>query len=110
MKARRPVPKGSLFRFDSVTPLAESEEPAVRFWARREFLGERSPSGRAGCWSARIHLVSSDATRDHWAEWVLARGHGTDEAQRAKKLKGLAPIRDRVLANARIQPGDVVLE
>ncbi|MDP9222856.1 MAG: methyltransferase domain-containing protein [Actinomycetota bacterium] len=54
--------------------------------------------------------MSSDATRDHWAEWVLARGHATDEAQRAKKLKDLAPIRDRVLANARIQPGDVVLD
>jgi arsenite methyltransferase len=54
--------------------------------------------------------VSSGATRDHWAEWVLARGHATDEAQRAKKLKDLAPIRDRVLANARIQPGDVVLD
>jgi 2-polyprenyl-3-methyl-5-hydroxy-6-metoxy-1,4-benzoquinol methylase len=63
-----------------------------------------------GCLSARIHFVSSDATRDHWAEWVLARGHATDVDQRAKKLKELAPIRDRVLANARIQSGDVVLD
>jgi arsenite methyltransferase len=55
-------------------------------------------------------LVSSDATRDHWADWVLARGHATDAEQHAKNLKELAPIRDRVLANARIQPGDVVLD
>jgi arsenite methyltransferase len=54
--------------------------------------------------------MSSDATRDHWAEWVLARGHSADADQLRKKLKELAPIRDRVLANARIQPGDVVLD
>jgi arsenite methyltransferase len=54
--------------------------------------------------------MSSDATRDHWAEWVLARGHSADADQRRKTLKELAPVRDRVLANARIQPGDVVLD
>jgi ubiquinone/menaquinone biosynthesis C-methylase UbiE len=54
--------------------------------------------------------MSSDATRDHWAEWVLARGHSADANQLRKKLKELAPVRDRVLANARIQPGDVVLD
>src|SRR5712691_2089503 len=60
--------------------------------------------------AARIQLMSSDATRDHWAEWVLARGHAADADQQGKKLKELAPIRDRVLANARIQPGDIVLD
>jgi arsenite methyltransferase len=59
---------------------------------------------------ARIQLVSSDASRDYWAEWVLASGHSADADQRAKKLNELAPIRDRVLAKARIQPGDVVLD
>lgn len=54
--------------------------------------------------------MSSDATRDHWAEWVLARGHSADADQLRKKLEELAPVRDRVLANARIQPGDVVLD
>lgn len=54
--------------------------------------------------------MSAGATRDHWAEWVLARGHSADADQLRKKLKELAPVRDRVIANARIQPGDVVLD
>lgn len=54
--------------------------------------------------------MSSEGTGDHWAEWVLARGHSADADQLRKKLKELAPVRDRVLANARIQRGDVVLD
>jgi arsenite methyltransferase len=85
-------------------------ESRVReFVTKLQTLGERDRD-RFGAVSARIQIVSSDATRDHWAEWVLARGHATDADQRAKKLKELAPIRDRVLANARIRPGDVVLD
>jgi hypothetical protein len=31
MKARRGAPKGSPFLFDPVTPLVDSEDPAIRF-------------------------------------------------------------------------------
>jgi hypothetical protein len=30
-----------LSRFDPIAPLVESGDPAIRYWARREFLGER---------------------------------------------------------------------
>src|SRR5438132_9174008 len=54
--------------------------------------------------------MGADTTRDRWAQWVLARGHAADADQREKKLKELAPVRDRVLENARIQPSDVLLD
>ena len=47
---------------------------------------------------------------DRWARWLLERRHGGDPAMLAETLAMLAPIRDRVLANARIEPGDRVLD
>ena len=47
---------------------------------------------------------------DHWARWVLHdRFGGCEEARRAS-LMGLELIRDRVLDNAEIKHGDVVLD
>ena len=47
---------------------------------------------------------------DKWAEWVLDRGHGgLDEPERVD-LDHLGPIRDRVLDDAAIVPGDTVLD
>lgn len=50
------------------------------------------------------------AVRDRWAEWLLHRRHGGDEEQLRRTLEFLGPIRDRVIANARLSPGDVVLD
>ena len=47
---------------------------------------------------------------DRWAQWLLDRRHGGDPAMLATTLELLAPIRDRVLDNARIEPGDRVLD
>jgi arsenite methyltransferase len=47
---------------------------------------------------------------DKWAAWLLHRRDGDDAEQHARALEHLLPIRDRVLANARIRPGDVVLD
>jgi arsenite methyltransferase len=47
---------------------------------------------------------------DRWAAWVLHRRYGDDPDQRKKSFDYLLPIRDRVLANARLRPGDVVLD
>jgi 2-polyprenyl-3-methyl-5-hydroxy-6-metoxy-1,4-benzoquinol methylase len=55
-------------------------------------------------------VVSEPASRDKWAEWVLARGHADDAEQKRRKLEFLGPIRDRVLGNARVRPGQVVLD
>jgi ubiquinone/menaquinone biosynthesis C-methylase UbiE len=54
--------------------------------------------------------VERSAKRDRWAEWVLSRGHSGDPEQQRHKLAYLAPIRDRVLTNARLQAGDVLLD
>lgn len=50
------------------------------------------------------------AERDKWAEWVLARGHSGDLEQLRRKLDHLAPVRQRILDNADLCPGDVVLD
>jgi arsenite methyltransferase len=49
-------------------------------------------------------------SRDKWAAWLLQRRDGGDPEQRKKALEYLLPIRDRVLENARIRSGDVVLD
>jgi arsenite methyltransferase len=48
--------------------------------------------------------------QDKWAAWVLRRRHGGDPSQREKELEYLIPIRDRVLDNAIVRRGDVVLD
>jgi arsenite methyltransferase len=54
--------------------------------------------------------MGSDADLDKWAAWLLHRRDGDDPEQRAKTLEHLVPIRDRVLDNARIRAGDVLLD
>ncbi|HET8626096.1 MAG TPA: methyltransferase domain-containing protein [Thermomicrobiales bacterium] len=48
--------------------------------------------------------------QDRWAEWLLHRRHGGDAAALQHLLSELRPIRDAVLAHARIAEGDVVLD
>lgn len=50
------------------------------------------------------------AVRDQWAEWLLHRRHGGDPEQLRRTLEFLGPIRDRVIKNARLSPGDIVLD
>jgi ubiquinone/menaquinone biosynthesis C-methylase UbiE len=47
---------------------------------------------------------------DRWAQWLLERRHGGDEAALAEMLSFLEPIRDRVLEDASIEAGDTVLD
>jgi arsenite methyltransferase len=49
-------------------------------------------------------------TDDKWSDWVLDRGHGGESEDERSDLAYLIPIRDRVLANAAIRPGDAVLD
>jgi arsenite methyltransferase len=55
-------------------------------------------------------VVREPASRDKWAEWVLARRHADDAEQKRRALEFLGPIRDRVLGNAQVRPGQVVLD
>jgi len=54
--------------------------------------------------------VSEPEQLDKWAEWLLHRRDADDEEQRRQALDYLVPIRDRVLDNARLRPGDVLLD
>jgi ubiquinone/menaquinone biosynthesis C-methylase UbiE len=47
---------------------------------------------------------------DRWARWLLETRFGGDEAQLERMLEHLRPVRDRVLANARVGPSDAVLD
>lgn len=52
----------------------------------------------------------SEPARDQWAEWLLHRRHGGDPEALQRTLAFLSPVRDRVLANAQIAPGETVLD
>src|SRR4051812_16413619 len=54
-------------------------------------------------------MSDADAT-DKWASWLLHRRDGDDVEQHQKALEHLLPIRERVLDNANIQPGDTMLD
>ena len=47
---------------------------------------------------------------DKWAAWLLHRRDGDDAEQRRMALEFLLPLRQRVLDNARIVPGEIVLD
>ena len=53
---------------------------------------------------------SASPIRDRWARWLLERRHGGDAEARRRVLEALAPVRERVLDNARVAAGEVVLD
>jgi arsenite methyltransferase len=55
-------------------------------------------------------MVTIGPSRDKWAEWILERRHGGDPDVLRQTLAALAPIRDRILANATVEPGQTVLD
>jgi arsenite methyltransferase len=50
------------------------------------------------------------AERDIWADWLLHRRFGGNPEELQRTLDFLYPVRDKVLANAHIQPGDTLLD
>lgn len=55
-------------------------------------------------------MTEGKPARDQWAEWLLHRRHGGDPEALRQALEFLYPIRDRVLANAQVREGDVLLD
>jgi ubiquinone/menaquinone biosynthesis C-methylase UbiE len=55
-------------------------------------------------------LNASVEDRDHWAQWLLERRFGGDPEQPERTLRELGPVRDRVLGNADVKEGDVLLD
>jgi arsenite methyltransferase len=53
---------------------------------------------------------ASAAAKDRWAEWLLSRRDGGDRTVQERQLPKLRELRDRVLANADIREGDVLLD
>jgi arsenite methyltransferase len=47
---------------------------------------------------------------DRWAQWVLDRGHGGQPDDERSDMAILIPIRDRLLSDADIRPGETVLD
>jgi arsenite methyltransferase len=47
---------------------------------------------------------------DVWAEWLRSRRSGGSEEQRRLLLEQLAPVRDKILDDAEVGPGDTLLD
>src|SRR6266545_4849140 len=47
---------------------------------------------------------------DQWSRWILHTRFGDDADAMAAGLRGLAATCDKLLDNARLQPGDVLLD
>jgi arsenite methyltransferase len=54
--------------------------------------------------------VTTSPQRDQWAAWIAERRHGGDPELLRQHLEYLAPVRDRVIANAALAPGQTVLD
>jgi SAM-dependent methyltransferase len=52
----------------------------------------------------------ADPELDQWAQWLLHRRHGGDPEELRRALEFLHPLRDRVLDNAKVNPGDTLLD
>jgi arsenite methyltransferase len=52
----------------------------------------------------------AEAGQDQWAAWLAHRRHGGDSDVLRRQLKFLGPIRDQVIANAALAPGDVAVD
>ncbi|MDP8928245.1 MAG: class I SAM-dependent methyltransferase [Actinomycetota bacterium] len=55
-------------------------------------------------------IEESGGVDDRWAAWLLERRCGGDQAMRKTLLDYLGPVRDRVLGNTALEPGDVLLD
>jgi SAM-dependent methyltransferase len=60
--------------------------------------------------SEKRNNVKDTPQHDQWAAWLLQRRHGGDPELLRQQLEGLAPLRDKVIANAHIAAGRTVLD
>jgi arsenite methyltransferase len=63
-----------------------------------------------GSGSGKWETVTAKPQRDHWAAWFADRRHGGDPELLRQHLDYLRPVRDRVIANASLVPGQTVLD
>jgi arsenite methyltransferase len=60
--------------------------------------------------SEKRNNVKDTPQHDQWAALLLQRRHGGDPELLRQQLEGLAPVRDKVIANAHIAAGRTVLD
>src|SRR5215207_3823051 len=77
-------------------------------WLERPGARRRGLRSRTA-WSIFGPMSEKD-TCDKWAAWLLHGRDGDDAEQRQKGQEFLLPVRQRVLDNAQIEPGEVVLD
>jgi ubiquinone/menaquinone biosynthesis C-methylase UbiE len=54
--------------------------------------------------------MESEKTQDKWAQWLLHKRHGGDSEMQKTQLTFLERVRDKVLQNAKIVEGNIVLD
>ena len=54
--------------------------------------------------------MTEPQTQDRWARWLLETRFAGDPERKKSFMEGLVPVRDRVLANATVTEGDVLLD
>lgn len=54
--------------------------------------------------------MESERIQDKWAQWLLHKRHGGDSEMQKTQLTVLEQVRDKVLQNAKIVEGDIVLD
>jgi ubiquinone/menaquinone biosynthesis C-methylase UbiE len=64
----------------------------------------------AGADATKKNVSGASSERDRWAQWLLERRYGGDPAALERQLGEIHHFRDRVLENAAIREGDVVLD
>jgi ubiquinone/menaquinone biosynthesis C-methylase UbiE len=52
----------------------------------------------------------TEAESDIWSQWILHKRHGDDPERLRSVLQELIPVRDRVLANAKLAAGELLLD
>jgi len=57
-----------------------------------------------------VSSVTTKPPLDQWAAWICQRRHGGDPELLRRQLEALAPVRDKVIANAALVPGNTVLD
>jgi ubiquinone/menaquinone biosynthesis C-methylase UbiE len=53
---------------------------------------------------------AADRVRDRWAQWLLSTRDAGDPEERRRTLEYLTPVREHVLDNSDLRPGDVLLD
>jgi arsenite methyltransferase len=55
-------------------------------------------------------VVAMAPAADRWATWILERRFGGDHQRAQTMLESLGPVRDQILDNARLKPGERLLD